>query len=192
MNSHEKATDLEERLRVKAGWRDTQCDHLLHLAREKARAIKIVQGGRGHRDGGVLFDSDIIRTGMEALFESGHLTERYGSVMRGVNMTVEENVDDVRAAYEKFRNHCNLLTAEVGKFIPELRSQRMTLTSECGQIVQALGDIKEFLFSETFSEQMERLERAASVCERLQQLKKAGTLDALVDLAIKMEVGHEG
>lgn len=70
----------------------------------------------------------------------------------------------------------------------EIRSMRMPVVSEVSQMLPALKDVRAFFIGADYGAQMSRLKEFVDLCERLERLKKSGTLDAISDTIIKLSL----
>jgi hypothetical protein len=72
------------------------------------------------------------------------------------------------------------------EFINELRAMRMNATREVADIVAPLQELRQFFLGKQHEAEVARLREFVELCERLQQLKQNGTLDAVADTIIKL------
>lgn len=71
-------------------------------------------------------------------------------------------------------------------YIKEVRDFRMVVATELATAKRDLVDIRKFFLEKDHDQEVARIKEFVEVCERLQALKKSGTLDAMVDLVIKL------
>lgn len=79
---------------------------------------------------------------------------------------------------------------ESKSMLEELRSWRMATTLEAKTAVRELADLRKFFLGPDHLEEMARLKEFVDVCERLERLKKNGTMDLIADTIIKLAI-HE-
>lgn len=68
----------------------------------------------------------------------------------------------------------------------DLHQTRMAVISETAQMVKALSDVRQFFLGPDYKEQRERLADFVDLCERLQNLKACGFLDAMADTLLRL------
>lgn len=74
------------------------------------------------------------------------------------------------------------------KRLQELRLLRMALDTEAKQIISYAADVRKFFLDDKHVEEMARLKEFVGVCERLEGLKKRGTLDAVSEIILKLAI----
>jgi hypothetical protein len=80
---------------------------------------------------------------------------------------------------------------EAEQALKDLRMLRMAFTNEGKLILQEAKDIRKFFLDETHQVEIAQLKEFVDVCERLEGLKKRGTLDALVDVILKLATANK-
>ncbi len=78
---------------------------------------------------------------------------------------------------------------KVKSFLNEIRSTRMAALTETNQILSPLKDIRQFFLGADYEKEIARLREFVELCERLEALKKRGTLDAIGDTILKLAIG---
>lgn len=70
--------------------------------------------------------------------------------------------------------------------LEEMRMWRMGITSEAKNSIKEMGELRQFFLTDQHVEEIKRLKEFVDVCERLQKLKDAGTLDAISEIMLKL------
>jgi hypothetical protein len=94
---------------------------------------------------------------------------------------LRENDRELAQGMEKFN-------AKAKVALEDFRQVRMSYVMEASQILKPLKEIREFFLGPTYTQEIERLRSFVELCERLAQLKKDGTLDAIGDTIIRLAV----
>jgi len=94
---------------------------------------------------------------------------------------LDENMDQLGGQMEKF-------TARVKVALEDLRQSRFAFVTETAAMLNPLKEVRQFLLGNDYEREINRLKDFVDLCERLQVLKKNGTLDALADTIIKLAV----
>ena len=90
------------------------------------------------------------------------------------NATVE-----MLAAFEELRNTSSLLRREVGSAIKDVRSTRMSFTSEMSKMTSAVAAFEKTFPPKARKAQIEEMRELLALCETLGELEKNGTLGRL-------------
>lgn len=111
---------------------------------------------------------------------------------------LKETTEEMRAAKEELESLKNQLANLYSTTLPELdehlkrfRGVRMAVASEMATTLTELRDVRRFFLERDHAEEVQRLERFASLCRELLELKKSGALDAICDSALRLELGKE-
>lgn len=76
--------------------------------------------------------------------------------------------------------------ARVKVALEDVRQSRMAIVGEVAHLLQPLKEVRAFLLGPDYQHEIARLKEFCDLCERLAQLKKDGTLDAIADTIIKL------
>lgn len=68
----------------------------------------------------------------------------------------------------------------------DIRMTRMTMVSECSNMVNALKDVRQFFLGPDYERETKRLAEFVELCERLKALKDSGFLDTVADTMIRL------
>jgi negative regulator of replication initiation len=85
----------------------------------------------------------------------------------------------------------DFVNPELMKMIKDIRSSRMTATTEIKQSLVELRDIRKFFLETDYEEEMKRLERFVNLCKEIRQLKADGTFDSICESALKLSMKGE-
>ncbi|MCP4201820.1 MAG: hypothetical protein GY769_07800 [bacterium] len=107
---------------------------------------------------------------------------------------VTKEATEAREFMERAYNQVRTLSEEVRPLLmeqaKEIRAARMTVTSELGQALQVLKDVRKFFLEKDYTTEMERLQRFVELCWEFQDLKQQGVLDAMCDAALRLAVAE--
>jgi len=92
---------------------------------------------------------------------------------------VRENLKELVDAAESFEARSKLA-------LEDIRQSRFAYVTEAAQMLKPLREVREFFIEKDYEGQITRLKEFAEICERLERLKKNGTLDAIADTIIKL------
>jgi len=92
---------------------------------------------------------------------------------------LEENMKQIGPVMEGFN-------ARVKVALEDVRQSRMAIVGEVAHLLQPLKEVRAFLLGPDYQHEIARLKEFCDLCERLAQLKKDGTLDAIADTIIKL------
>ena len=104
----------------------------------------------------------------------------------------KEAGDTAEQLSDSLRSVTNLLVRaqdEMVQAVKGFRASRMAIVNETRESLGALKDLREFFMGKDYEEEMARLERLVTVCRDLNALKADGTLDAVLDSALKLATG---
>jgi hypothetical protein len=73
----------------------------------------------------------------------------------------------------------------------QVRSQRMSIVSECSSVVNALKDVRQFFLGPDYEREQKRLAEFVDLCERMQRLKDSGFLDTVADTMIRLAASEK-
>lgn len=93
--------------------------------------------------------------------------------------SVNELLDGLGHDMTAFEDGCK-------KFLEDIRQTRMAVVAETSQMSKSLREVRQFFLGGDYQNEIARLREFVDLCERLQALKKDGTLDALADTMIKL------
>ena len=108
-------------------------------------------------------------------------------IMSELIKETKDSVETLEAVVEGVGSCLEGLKPLKKDMIGELRSLRMTTTTEASQMLKPLEEIRQFFLSDKHEQEVERLEQFVSLCERLQLLKESGFLDSVADIMLKLE-----
>jgi hypothetical protein len=92
-----------------------------------------------------------------------------------------ENLKDMGSGMEDFN-------ARTKAALDDVRQTRFAFVTEITQMLHPLRELRQFLLGSDYETEITRLSTFVDLCERLQKLKKDGTLDAIADTMIKLAV----
>jgi hypothetical protein len=111
----------------------------------------------------------------EGLKASETLLERSHDIIDGIDYLAKE----IRGPWDEYE-------AFVKQALAQVREQRIALGSETRLLLSALRDVRAFFLDKDYEQEISRLRDFVDICERLQALKKSGTLDAVADTILKL------
>lgn len=145
-----------------------------------------------HRPGGSEGGTPLYRLGWEfdALMPGGQLED--------TSQLVEAAIKSAREAKEELRaiaNECgdigDVILPSLMDHVKLLRDARFALTTEAGQCLASLKEVRKFFFDSDYHMEMARLKEFIGLCNELKQLQSDGTLDAISDVMLKLAVGTD-
>lgn len=119
-------------------------------------------------------------------------TIKVGSIME----RVAEEFQVLTEELEKARNNLEMLYGQVSVMSENLspilikgaamvRHSGMQVSIEVNNALASMKEIRKFFLEPDYEKEVKRLAEFVTLCERLQKLKEAGTLDALCDMTMK-------
>ena len=92
---------------------------------------------------------------------------------------VDELTTGIVGDMDKFRTN--------GKqHLEEIRQTRFAMVGEVSQMTGALKELRQFFLGNDYATEIARLKEFVGLCERLQELKSSGFLDAVADTLLKL------
>lgn len=130
----------------------------------------------------------------ETLYSAGSTTQiaekmaktKSGAIVEALNTSVAASSEAIDSFHRKMHSALADLEVLTQKHAQAMRALRMSAVSDAGQITKVLGDIRALFIGPDHTKEMERLEHFIALCERLQTLKRNGTLDAVADTILKL------
>jgi len=107
----------------------------------------------------------------------------------------KDMVEAKEAMQDAANDMCSLQDFMNPKFtdiVRKVRDTRMTVTTELNNALKTMGDVRKFFLESDHKEEMKRLTEFVELGERMKSLILDGTMDAVVDVAIKLAVQEEG
>lgn len=92
---------------------------------------------------------------------------------------IDESIKDVGASIREF----DRVTKDG---MNEVRLKRMSIVSECSNMVNALKDVRQFFLGPDYERETKRLTEFVELCERMKALKDSGFLDTVADTMIRL------
>lgn len=86
----------------------------------------------------------------------------------------------------------DFINPKLTQVVKKVRDTRMTVTTELNKALKSMGDVRKFFLESDYREEMKRLKEFVELGERMRELILDGTMDAVVDTAIKLAVQEEG
>lgn len=94
--------------------------------------------------------------------------------------------DILRSEMDIVGKVANQATEIKKQFIETIRGLRMTVVTEVAATKKPLDDLREFFLGDDHEKEIKRLKEFVDLCERLENLKKNGVLDAVADTILKL------
>lgn len=121
-----------------------------------------------------------------------------GGELEDTSQLVELAIKTAREAQEELEsiaNECgkigSVILPALMDHIKLLRDARFTLTSEAGQCLASMKEVRKFFFDSDYHTELSRLKEFLALMQQLKQFQSDGTLDAIVDAMLKLAVGGE-
>ena len=92
---------------------------------------------------------------------------------------IYELTEGIIGDMEKFR-------ANGKQHLEEIRQTRFAMVGEVSQMTGALKELRQFFLGSDYATEITRLKEFVGLCERLQELKASGFLDAVADTLLKL------
>jgi|SRR5208283_1463612 len=119
-----------------------------------------------------------------------------GMQMDVVTVAVQESTDELKKARAELEITVNsikklgdaikpLIDIEVGR----IRAARMTIANETSLAIVALKDVRKFFLDDDYQKEVQRLREFIDLCERLDEIRQSGLVDAVSDAIIKLSIG---
>jgi len=71
-------------------------------------------------------------------------------------------------------------------YLEEIRNVRFAMVTETNSMTRELRDLRRFFLDADHKEEITRLREFVGLCERLRELKKDGTLDAVAETILRL------
>ena len=77
--------------------------------------------------------------------------------------------------------------AETQEYVKQVRDWRMAINREQVEAVRGMNEVRQFLGGADWAESVAKLRELVELCERVEQVRKSGMLDAVVDTLLKVD-----
>lgn len=115
-------------------------------------------------------------------------TREQVDLLKSTNDEVEGSKKILQTLSNEIGALSDFIQPQLMKHVSDLRSARMSVTTEINESLKALREIRKFFIEDDYKVEMERLQRFVDVCKELKALKESGVLDAVCDSAIRLAV----
>ena len=122
---------------------------------------------------------------------AGVYMEQLLSELTGVRDELEEAKKTVQNLTNDIGTIGQLLEPELLKMIKNIRDHRQTISVELKKSLEIMKEVREFLLDKEHAEEMEKFKELVGWAAKLKKYSEDGTLDALVDTALKLAVGKD-
>lgn len=119
-----------------------------------------------------------------------------GECMEVDKQAIEQLSEDMEQTREYIQNILNEVVTLNGHIQPKLtemvksvRAKRATITTELGKSLTLMKDVRKFFLDKDHETEIERLENFVTLAERMKALIEDGTVDAIVDIILRLEMG---
>ena len=158
----------------------TMCRRALKHERPMSMTVRemVDRAGKLARSGDPLSADQYFGVGLNIVME-GAMLEAVAESMSLVNEELKNSrnvLEDVSRA----------LGDSAERLVP-LFEKQVRAANDVHATLSAMKDIRKFFLESDYEKEVKRLAEFVTLCERLQKLKEAGTLDALCDMAQKLE-----
>jgi len=123
---------------------------------------------------------------MNLLLFTGAMMEEISEKLLEVQSEIQKAKHDIQKTYGEIMSVYDQLMPRLAAQLKEVRSSRMSISSEIAGILSSMKDVRKFFVESDYKNEMERMQSFVAVCRELRRLKDDGTLDALCDTAIKL------
>jgi hypothetical protein len=136
------------------------------------------------RTGEPLFQKDDVQAFFEndAVHRAHQLAGTHKAMNEELDVVTQERIDAVRTFGAAVYN----ATADLQEHLAKIRQMRMAAVAETQVVLKTLSEVRAFFHGTDYHSEIQRLEHFVTLCERLEALKRNGTLDALVECSLKL------
>jgi hypothetical protein len=127
-----------------------------------------------------MFDSQMLA------LSGGGIVEDVTQLVQEANEQLKKSQEDLEKLVNQVRGLTDIVAPQLAQHIKELREARMSMLAETRQMLEALHDVRKFFLESSYESEMNRLQQFIAVCKELRALKQDGTLDAVLDSAIRL------
>lgn len=124
-------------------------------------------------------------------YNTGAMMERDSMVLDKMNDEVERSREILQKTFDEARKTNDLLEPQLVAMVKRLRDTRMTVTTELQKSLNMMKDVRRFFFDKDHHEEIRRLKEFITLAEQLRMLIQDGTMDAITDAILKLQIGEE-
>lgn len=121
----------------------------------------------------------------------GGCMELQGEALKSINKEVEESRKILQGMSNDIRITADTIMPEMAKIVKKIRDTRMTITTELSKSLSMMRDVRKFFLEDEHSDEVDRLERFIGLSERLKSLIEDGTMNAICDIILKLEIKEQ-
>jgi|GEM_PF-4183625 len=108
--------------------------------------------------------------------------------LKAISDEVKECTETLKTSYNDVRTAFGMLEPNLLDTIQKIRAFRQNITIEFNKSLKEMQDVRKFFLEKDYKEEVERLERFATIAERIKVLMDDGTLEAISDVMLKLSV----
>lgn len=159
-----------------------QWEYYLNLA-----AISARRSGKGDD----YYDFGVVPPIKLEILRGGGVMEKDAAALKLLNAEMKDGLKGLQDTVNIVFKTSEQLTPIFNELVKETRDMRMTVTTELQKSLKTMKDVRKFFFESDHKEELKRLQEFVTLGERMRALISDGTMDAVVDVAIKLAVGRE-
>ena len=149
----------------------------LHWSKGFSSVIDESRVGEGKFDK-TIFDKN-------AIFNAGSKIETITQELLETATETEEAAEKVRETYNNILITYEQIQPHIKEMVTSIRSAKQGVVFELSSALTLMKDARKFFIDSDYKEEVERLEAFVKLGERLRELIKDGTLDAVCDASLK-------
>ena len=123
-------------------------------------------------------------------YQIGGAMELNAETLKAINVEVAESKQTLQNLANDIRITNDAIMPEMSKMVKKIRDTRMTITTELSKSLAIMRDVRKFFLEKDHTDEMKRLEDFVTISERMRSLINDGTMDAVCDVILKLEVGE--
>lgn len=113
-------------------------------------------------------------------------TKNANRAMKEADKEILETQESIGEQIRKVSNEMQDLLCVLQQHTVKVREQRMSVVADTDRTIRAMAEVRKFFLGSDYAKEMERLETFVRVCERMEELKRNGTIDAVSDIMLKL------
>lgn len=118
----------------------------------------------------------------------GGFVEDNNLMLRKANEEAEKSKENLQKLLNDIRAMNKFIAPELIKLIKEVRTSRMEVTTELQKSLSQMRDLRKFFLESEHKDEMARLKEFVALAEQMKALIKDGTLEAISDIILKLEM----
>lgn len=133
-----------------------------------------------------LMNMRILRSDESTVVIIGGIMERTKHELKQINNEVTESLSILQKIHNDVLTARHQLEPELLEMTRSIRNTRMNTTIELNKALSSLREVRKFFLESDYKIEIQRMEAFVSLCDKINNLIKDGTVNAVCDVMIKL------